>query len=101
GPTKYSRQGDGRAPLDSMLREYIISEYMANVGIKTTRALAVVETGETLVRQSEVPSGVLTRVAESHIRDGSFEYSARLSKDKLKALADCAIERHYPYLSDI
>ena len=99
GPTKYSRQGDGRAPLDSMLREYIISEYMANVGIKTTRALAVVDTGETLVRQSEVPSGVLTRVAESHIRVGTFEYAARLSKEELKALADFAIKRHYPYLS--
>ena len=81
GATKFSRQGDGRAPIDSMLREYIISEYMANIGISTTRALAVVNTGEHLVRQTEVPSGILTRIASSHIRVGTFEYAARQSKD--------------------
>lgn len=101
GATKFSRQGDGRAPIDSMLREYIISEYMANIGISTTRALAVVNTGEHLVRQTEVPSGILTRIASSHIRVGTFEYAARQSKDELKALADFAIERHYPYLSPL
>ena len=101
GATKFSRQGDGRAPIDSMLREYIISEYMANIGISTTRALAVVNTGEHLVRQTEVPSGILTRIASSHLRVGTFEYAARQSDEELKALADFAIERHYPYLSPI
>src|SRR5699024_1990338 len=72
GATKYSRQGDGRAPIDSMLREYIISEYMANIGIATTRALAVVDTGEQLTRQTTTPSGILTRIASSHIRVGTF-----------------------------
>lgn len=99
GATKYSRQGDGRAPIDSMLREYIISEYMANIGIATTRALAVVDTGEQLTRQTTTASGILTRIASSHIRVGTFEYAARQSLDDLKALADFAIERHYPYLS--
>lgn len=99
GATKYSRQGDGRAPIDSMLREYIISEYMANIGIATTRALAVVNTGEQLTRQITMPSGILTRIAASHIRVGTFEYAARQSKEDLIELADFAIERHYPYLS--
>lgn len=99
GATKYSRQGDGRAPIDSVLREYIMSEYMANIGIATSRSLSVVDTGEKLTRQKVTPSGILTRVASSHIRVGTFEYAARQSRDDLKALADFAIERHYPYLS--
>lgn len=101
GATKFSRNGDGRAPIDSMLREYIISEYMANVGISTTRALAVVETGEYLQRQSIVKSGILTRVADSHLRVGTFEFAYHQSRDKLTTLTDFAIERHYPYLKDI
>ncbi len=77
----------------------IISEYMANIGIATTRALAVVDTGEQLTRQTRTASGILTRIASSHIRVGTFEYAARQSTDELKALADFAIERHYPYLA--
>lgn len=101
GATKFSRQGDGRAPIDSMLREYIMSEYMANIGISTTRALAVVDTGEYVTRQKTTPSGILTRVASSHIRVGTFEYAARESKEALKTLADFSIDRHYPYLKTL
>src|SRR5699024_7258690 len=76
-----------------------ISEYMANIGIATTRALAVVDTGEQLTRQITTPSGILTRIAASHIRVGTFGYAARQSKEDLIELADFTIERHYPYLS--
>ena len=99
GPTQYSRRGDGRAGLGPMLREYIISEAMAGLKIPTTRGLAVVTTGEGLRRQTPTPGAVLTRVADSHIRVGTFEYAAALSNPSfLRTLADYTIQRHYPGL---
>ncbi|MEK4971007.1 YdiU family protein [Niallia sp. FSL R7-0648] len=96
GRTPYSRGGDGRAALKPMLREYIISEAMHGLGIPTTRSLAVVATGETIVREMNLPGAVLTRVAASHLRVGTFQYAAALeSKQDLKALADYAMERHF------
>src|SRR5262245_4226220 len=76
GPTRFSRRGDGRAALGPVLREYIVSEAMAALGIPTTRSLAVVATGETVRRETLLPGAVLTRVASSHIRVGTFEYFA-------------------------
>lgn len=96
GITAYSRGGDGRASLGPMLREYIISEAMAFLGVKTTRSLAVVETGEPVYREKELRGAVLTRVADSHIRIGTFQYARGLeSYEDLKALADYSIKRHY------
>ncbi|NLZ47669.1 MAG: YdiU family protein [Clostridiales bacterium] len=100
GPTPYSRGGDGRAALGPMLREYIISEAMHALGIPTTRSLAVVTTGEPVYRETKLQGAILTRVATSHIRVGTFEYAARLNNvDHLKALADYTIQRHYHYLA--
>ncbi|MFN8615412.1 MAG: YdiU family protein [Vampirovibrionales bacterium] len=101
GRTAYSRRGDGRAGLGPMLREYLISEAMAALGIPTTRSLAVVSTGETIERETQLPGAILTRVASSHLRVGTFEY-ARIfgSTEVLKTLADYAIERHYPACQD-
>lgn len=100
GRTPYSRRGDGRAALGPMLREYIISEAMQGLGIATTRSLAVVSTGEAVIRETEQIGAVLTRVAASHLRVGTFQYAAyRGSLTDLTALADYAIERHYPELS--
>jgi len=97
GPTPFSRRGDGRAALGPVLREYIVSEAMAALGIPTTRALAAVTTGEPVVRDYVLPGAVLTRVAQSHIRVGTFQYfSARGDTDGLRALADHIIARHYP-----
>jgi serine/tyrosine/threonine adenylyltransferase len=97
GRTPFSRNGDGRAALGPVLREYIVSEAMAALGIATTRALAAVTTGEEVVRESYVPGAVLTRVAASHIRVGTFEYfAARGDVEALQLLADHAIARHYP-----
>ncbi len=97
GPTSFSRRGDGRATLGPMLREYIISEAMHAMGIPTTRSLAVVTTGETVYREEPLPGAVLTRVASSHIRVGTFEYAAALQeKAVLQALADYTMRRHYP-----
>ena len=99
GPTPFSRMGDGRAALGPVLREYIIGEAMAALGIPTTRALAAVSTGETVVRERMLPGAVLTRVASSHIRVGTFQYfAARRDADAIGALADYAIARHYPEL---
>jgi len=97
GPTPFSRRGDGRAALGPMLREYIISEAMHALGIPTTRSLAVVTTGEQVSREKTLPGAVLTRIAASHIRVGTFEYAAA-SGDKagLQALADHTLQRHYP-----
>ena len=81
GKTPYSRNGDGRAALGPMLREYIISEAMHNLGIPTTRSLAVVKTGETVMRETPLQGAILTRVASSHIRVGTFQY-AIFSEDK-------------------
>ena len=97
GRTPYSRRGDGRAALGPMLREYIISEAMHGLGIPTTRSLAVVTTGETIIREKELPGAVLTRVAASHLRVGTFQYVAQWGTvDDLRALANYAIERHDP-----
>ena len=97
GPTPFSRNSDGRAPLGAVLREYIISEAMAALGIPTTRSLAVVTTGETIRREMPVPGAVLTRVASSHIRVGTFQFfAARGDVEAIRQLADHVIARHYP-----
>lgn len=99
GPTPYSRAGDGRAWLGPVMREYIVSEAMAALGVPTTRALAAVTTGETVLREQRYPGAILTRVATSHIRVGTFQYFAsQQDKDALRALLDYSIARHYPYL---
>jgi serine/tyrosine/threonine adenylyltransferase len=96
GRTPYSRGGDGRAALGPMLREYIISEAMHALGIPTTRSLAVVTTGEVIIRETTLPGAVMTRTASSHLRVGTFQYASRFgSEEDLRALADYAIERHY------
>lgn len=99
GRTPYSRRGDGRAALGPMLREYIISEAMAGLGIPTTRSLAVVTTGEPVYRERPLPGAILTRVASSHIRVGTFEFAAS-QKDAslLPELINYTINRHYPKL---
>ncbi|KQQ23891.1 hypothetical protein ASF53_06180 [Methylobacterium sp. Leaf123] len=97
GPTPFSRRGDGRAALGPVLREYLVSEAMHALGIPTTRALAAVTTGERVVRETVLPGAVLTRVASSHIRVGSFQFfAARGDVEGLRALADHAIARHDP-----
>ncbi len=97
GLTPFSRRGDGRAALDSALREYILSEAMQALGIPTTRSLAVVTTGETLARRGGLPGAVLTRVAGSHLRVGTLEYFAsRRQHEQLRRLVDYALTRHYP-----
>ncbi len=97
GPTPFSRRGDGRAALGPVLREYIVSEAMAALGIKTTRSLAAVMTGENVVRETLLPGAVLTRVASSHIRVGTFQYfAARSDASGVRRLADHVIARHYP-----
>ena len=101
GRTPFSRQGDGRAALGPVLREYIISEAMAALGIPTTRALAVVTTGETVWRETPLPGAVLTRVASSHVRVGTFQFfAARGDVDAVQRLADHVIARHYPEAVD-
>ena len=95
GPTPFSRMGDGRAWLGPVLREYVVSEAMHALGIPTTRALAAVRTGETVVREAPLPGAVLTRVAPSHLRVGTFQYfAARQDEDALRTLAQLAIARH-------
>jgi uncharacterized protein YdiU (UPF0061 family) len=97
GLTAFSRSGDGRAALGPMLREYLISEAMHALGISTTRSLAVVTTGERVFRQGALPGAVLTRVAASHIRVGTFQYfAARGDLDAIRELLDYVIARHYP-----
>jgi uncharacterized protein YdiU (UPF0061 family) len=97
GRTPYSRGGDGRAPLGPVLREYIVSEAMAAFGVPTTRSLAAVTTGEPVFRQAPEPGAVLTRVAQSHIRIGTFQYFlSRQDVEGLRLLTDYVIERHYP-----
>src|SRR5579863_1655992 len=97
GRTPFSRGGDGRAALGPVLREYIVSEAMAALGVPTTRALAAVTTGDRVLREIPLPGAVLTRVAASHIRVGTFEYfAARQDAEALRTLADFAITRHYP-----
>jgi uncharacterized protein YdiU (UPF0061 family) len=97
GPTPFSRRGDGRAALGPVLREYLISEAMAALGVPTTRALAAVTTGEMVPRETLVPGAVFTRVAASHIRVGTFQYVASQGDlEGIRLLADYAIARHYP-----
>jgi uncharacterized protein YdiU (UPF0061 family) len=97
GPTPFSRRGDGRATLGPVLREYILSEAMAALGVPTTRALAAVTTGDRVWRESALPGAVLTRVAASHLRVGTFQYfAAKDDIEGLRILADYAIARHYP-----
>ena len=99
GPTPFSRRGDGRAALGPVLREYIIGEAMHALAIPTTRALAAVTTGEDVLREKALPGAVLTRVAASHIRVGTFQFfAARKDVDGLRALTDYVIARHYPDL---
>ncbi|MEH6965630.1 YdiU family protein [Priestia megaterium] len=99
GRTPYSRGGDGRAALGPMLREYIISEAMHALGIPTTRSLAVVTTGESIFREKELPGAILTRVASSHLRFGTFQFAAKWGTvENLQALADYALERHFSHI---
>lgn len=96
GRTKYSRGGDGKAALGPMLREYIISEGMYGLGIPTTRSLAVVTTGETILRERELPAAVLTRVASSHLRVGTFQFASNWgTTEEVKALANYSLVRHF------
>lgn len=96
GRTPYSRGGDGRAALKPMLREYIISEGMHGLNIETSRSLAVVETGEEVYRQSALKGAILTRIAKSHIRVGTFQYALALGgAEEVKALADYTLDRHF------
>src|SRR6195952_1809033 len=100
GPTPFSRRGDGRAALGPVLREYIVSEAMAALGVPTTRALAAVTTGERVFRETTLPGAVLTRVAASHLRIGTFQYFAvRGDAEATRRLADYAIARPYPELA--
>ena len=101
GRTPFSRSGDGRAALGPMLREYIISEAMHGLNIPTTRSLAVVKTGENVMRDTYLPGAVLTRIASSHIRVGTFQYLAATQNNKnLKVLMDYVINRHYPNIKN-
>ena len=100
GPTPYSRSGDGRAWLGPVLREYLCSEAMHALGVPTTRALAAVSTGEAVIREARLPGAILTRVAQSHIRVGTFQvFAARADLAALQALCDHVIARHYPSAS--
>jgi len=97
GPTPFSRRGDGRAALGPVLREYIVSEAMAALGVPTTRALAAVTTGERVLRETALPGAILTRVAASHLRVGTFQYfAAQGDTEATRRLADYAMARHYP-----
>jgi uncharacterized protein YdiU (UPF0061 family) len=101
GPTPFSRRGDGRAALGPVLREYIVSEAMAKLGIPTTRSLAAVVTGEVVMRETALPGAVLTRVASSHIRVGTFQFFAsRGDTEGVRRLADHVISRHYPHAAN-
>lgn len=99
GRTPYSRGGDGRAAVGPMLREFLMSEAMHALGVPTTRSLAVVTTGETVRRERPLEGAILTRIASSHLRVGTFEFAAHYTDD-VQALADYAIERHYPEIKD-
>ena len=101
GRTPFSRRGDGRAALGPVPREYLVSEAMHALGIPTTRALAAVSTGEPVYRDRQLPGAVLTRVASSHIRVGTFEYfAARGDLEAVERLSDYVIDRHFPNASD-
>lgn len=100
GPTPFARGGDGRATLPDMLREFLIAEAMHAIGVSTTRALAVAATGDDVIREGPATGAVLTRLASSHLRVGSFQYAATKDADSdlVRRLADYAIKRHYPAL---
>lgn len=101
GQTPFSRRGDGKASLGPVIREYILSEALNRMGVRTTRALAAVWSGEPVYRETKLPGGVLTRVASSHLRIGTFEYfAARQDVEGLQTLVDYAIERHYPEVQE-
>ena len=100
GQTPFSRRGDGKSALGPVLREYIISEFMNAAGIPTTRALLALKTNENVIRDTELPGGILARVANSHIRIGTFQYAAMQGNEVLKKLADYSIKRHYPELKN-
>ena len=100
GQTPFSRRGDGKSALSPVLREYIVSEFMNAARIPTTRALLALKTNESVIRDTELPGGILARVANSHIRIGTFEFAAMQSVAVLKKLADFSIIRHYPELKD-
>ncbi|CEH33651.1 protein adenylyltransferase SelO [Romboutsia lituseburensis] len=101
GKTPYSRGGDGRAALGPMIREYIISEAMHSLDIPTTRSLAVIKTGENIIRENKKDGAILVRTASSHIRFGTFQYIAAFGNDEqLKELADYSIKRHFPNIED-
>ncbi|WP_415307959.1 protein adenylyltransferase SelO [Candidatus Pelagibacter sp. Uisw_099_02] len=101
GKTPFSRSGDGRAALSPMLREYIISEAMHKLGVATTRSLAVVKTGENVIRETHLPGAILTRIAASHIRVGTFQYITATQKEQnLKVLFNYVINRHYPNIKN-
>ena len=101
GRTPFSRRGDGRAALGPVLREYLVSEAMHALGIPTTRALAAVSTGEPVYRDRQLPGAVLTRVASSHIRVGTFQYfAARGDLEAVERLSDYVIDRHFPDARD-
>ena len=99
GQTPYSRRGDGKSALSPILREYVISEFMHAVKIPTTRSLFALKTNENVMRETKLPGGVLTRVAKSHIRIGTFEFARTKNNETLKTLADYSINRHYPELN--
>ena len=102
GKTIFSRQGDGRSALGPVIREYILSEAMYYLGVPTSRALAAIATGEYVARETFEPGGVLTRIAKSHLRVGTFEYFAsRQQLNDVKMLADFAIQRHYPEIREM
>jgi uncharacterized protein YdiU (UPF0061 family) len=102
GQTRFSRQGDGRSPLGPVIREYVVSEAMNDLGIPSTRSLAAVTTGEKVFREVFLPGGILTRIAKSHIRVGTFEYFAtQKNTENLKTLADYTIKRHFLSLKDV
>jgi uncharacterized protein YdiU (UPF0061 family) len=101
GRTPYSRQGDGKATLSSVMREYLISEAMYYMGVPTTRSLAVIQTGEKVYRTKTHNGGILTRISSSHIRVGTFEFVSRFcSKDDLEIFTKYVIDRHYPQIAN-
>jgi uncharacterized protein YdiU (UPF0061 family) len=101
GRTPYSRDGDGRAALGPVLREYVVSEAMHALGVPTTRALAIVATGDSVYREHKLPGAILTRVAASHVRVGTFQFfAARGDVEAIRQLADFVIERHYPEIKE-
>ena len=100
GQTPFSKRGDGKSALGPVLREYVISEFMNSVNIPTTRSLMAIKSNENVFRDEETPGGILARVANSHIRIGTFEYVSYFKPNSLETLADYVIKRHYPELAD-